>query len=84
MSSSTDHDEFRLEHEWRWDIHFLGWRRCLWLSVALDFGSYTFGVILFGWLICYGWMLKPVECWTTPSWRRGDWKTGFDPIHLGM
>lgn len=48
----------KLEYEWRWDLSWLGWRRCLWLAFALDTGNKFLSVVFFGLHLSYGQRLK--------------------------
>lgn len=51
-------DEFervvRLKFGWGWEFLWMGWRRCLWLSVAIDLRAPFVGVVFFGLLVSYG------------------------------
>ena len=46
-------------YRWGWNFSWLGWGRMLWLAIQLDLQSRcpTFGVVLFGLRISYGWHL---------------------------
>jgi hypothetical protein len=51
-------DEFervvRLKFRWGWQVAWMGWPRCLWLSVAIDLRTPFVGVVFFGLMVTYG------------------------------
>ena len=46
------------EYEWRWDMLWLGWRRCLWLAVQIDLKYYVVSIVFFGLAVSWGRQLK--------------------------
>lgn len=55
-----------LEYRWGWNCEWFGWRRMLWLTVAIDFKWKLAYVVVFGLAVSYGKHLVKAN-WTTTT-----------------
>ena len=69
------------QYRWGWKCEWYGWRRVLWLAVAIDFRLQLVYIVLFGFALSYGRHLVESDLSTftampheavTKNWKGGD------------
>ncbi len=65
VMGDDDYLDYVLLRRWGWKCWFMGWHRCLWLSVGLEWRCPMIHVIIFGYAISYGSQLAEVPGSTT-------------------